>query len=136
MLLVKTIIKPSMIPNAGIGLFADQFIEKGTLVWKFDPNFDRIISMDYFQTLDDITKKFIKTYGYKSNIYPFIILCFDNSRFINHSFEPNLSAPSYINDIYSLNNSVASRDINPGEELTENYNDFDDKLLETNSEYY
>ena len=38
MLLVKTKIGPSKI--AGIGLFADEFIAKGTPVWKFEPGFD------------------------------------------------------------------------------------------------
>ena len=35
---VKTIIKESDIH--GIGLFADEFIPKGTKIWEFTPNFD------------------------------------------------------------------------------------------------
>ncbi|MGB7957778.1 MAG: hypothetical protein WCF77_02970 [Minisyncoccia bacterium] len=42
MLLVKTKIGPSKV--AGIGLFAHEFIAKGTPVWKFMSDFDQKIS--------------------------------------------------------------------------------------------
>ena len=38
MLYVKTKIGQSKIH--GMGLFADQFIKKGTIIWKFTPGFD------------------------------------------------------------------------------------------------
>jgi uncharacterized protein len=42
MLVVRTKTKASEI--AGIGLFADQFIPKGTVVWKYQPDFDLLLS--------------------------------------------------------------------------------------------
>jgi SET domain-containing protein len=39
MVLVKTKVKES--PIHGLGLFADQFIPKGTEIWRFTPGFDQ-----------------------------------------------------------------------------------------------
>jgi len=51
-------------------------------------------------------------------------LSFDNVRFINHSFEGNIIVDKTINDIeYPL---IASKDIKKGEEITQNYFEFDD----------
>lgn len=133
MLLVKTKLGISKIPNAGIGLFADDYIKKGTIVWKLNTQFDRLISMSEFYNLDEITQKFISTYGYTRKDYPFIIFCFDNARFINHSFDGNLTPSTEV--FGNMHISIASKDIYQEEELTENYAVFDDKSLKK-EDYY
>ena len=40
MLLVKTKLENSQIPNAGLGCFAVEFIPKGTKIWEFNSDFD------------------------------------------------------------------------------------------------
>ncbi len=42
MLLVKTHLGKSKIN--GIGLFADEFISKGKVIWKFTPGFDFVLT--------------------------------------------------------------------------------------------
>lgn len=54
MLLVKTKIGPSTIQ--GIGLFADQFISKGTRVWEFNSDLDLEITFKQLNTLPPIAK--------------------------------------------------------------------------------
>ena len=51
MLLVKTKIKPS--GTHGIGLFADQFILKGTITWKYDPKFDSSFTEKDLEEMSD-----------------------------------------------------------------------------------
>ena len=63
MLLVKTKLGQRKIH--GIGLFADEFIPKGTLVQKFEPDFDLIISQDELSKLSNVAKDEFLKYAYK-----------------------------------------------------------------------
>lgn len=122
MLLVKTIIKSS--PIEGIGLFADQFIPKGTPVWKFQPGFDLKIDLSALAHLSEPAKEQFLTYSYlnqKTNKY---ILCFDHARFYNHSDTPNC-VDSYPAGCDEEGITIATKDIVEGEELTCNYKEFD-----------
>ena len=67
MLLVKTKIQQSLID--GIGLFADEFIPKGTLVWQLDINFDRLISKNDYERMPIIQQDYLKKYGYSLKTY-------------------------------------------------------------------
>lgn len=117
MLLVKTFIKDSLIPGAGLGCFAGEFIERGRKIWELHPNMDRIISKIEFEKLPDIEKEFVVTYGYMYN--GDFHLCIDNARFFNHSIENcNTIDPS------SEMATYAKRDINIGEEILSNYLNF------------
>ena len=117
MLLVKTKIGPSKIH--GIGLFADQFIAKGTLVQKFMPGFDSIIPESEIQKLSEPAREQFLKYAYKNKDGQYI-LCFDDTRFLNHSDNPNLISNNPTEEI-----DVAAQDIQKGEELTVNYKEFD-----------
>ncbi|RJP45635.1 SET domain-containing protein-lysine N-methyltransferase [Candidatus Parcubacteria bacterium] len=117
MLLVKTRIGPSKIH--GIGLFADQFIAKGTLVQKFMPGFDLIIPESEIQKLSEPAREQFLKYAYKNKDGQYI-LCFDDTRFLNHSDNPNLISNNPTEEI-----DVAAQDIQKGEELTVNYKEFD-----------
>ena len=124
MLLVKTTVKNSIIPEAGLGCFADEFIEKDTMIWKFDSRIDRVFdTIDNFSQLD---QEFLVKYCYMHNGKYY--LCVDNSRFFNHSSDPN----TY--ESITQQATFSSRDIQPGEEIFSNYSDFgaDDQDLKFN----
>lgn len=121
MLLVKTKIKPSKI--SGIGLFADQFIPKGTLIWRFKKDFDIRVNKDYPDNLQEPAKSYFKCYAYQNPKTMNYVLCADDARFFNHSEEPNTCCVEDPEDEDTAN--VASRDIQVGEELTIDYREFD-----------
>ncbi len=110
MLLVKTKIGISNIH--GIGLFADEFIRQGTIIFKED-EFTKKITESEFELLPPIQRNFIRTYSYFRDGFYHISL--DNDRFMNHSDTPNTL------DIDDL--TIANYDINIGDEITCNYND-------------
>lgn len=122
MLLIKATAKPSSIH--GIGLFADHDILRGTRIWKFSPGLDLEIISEDFEKLSQYEKDFISFYGFRSKKTDNYHLSFDNVRFINHSKEGNITVDMSVNDVeYPL---IANRDIKIGEELTQNYFEFDD----------
>ncbi len=121
MLLVKTKIRSSDI--AGTGLFADQFIPKGTCIWKFKEGFDMRVNKDYPDTLEGPAKVFFKTYAYQNPKTLNYVLCADNARFFNHSDMPNTDCVYNPDDEDTMD--VAARDIQAGEELTIDYTKFD-----------
>jgi hypothetical protein len=113
--MVKTKIEPSKI--SGTGLFADQFIPKGAIVWKFNKDFDLLLSRDETKTLSKPAKEQFYNYAYFDKKYHKYLLCFDDARFFNHS--ENFNCDESASDI-----TTALRDINVGEEMTVNYRDF------------
>jgi len=115
MLLVKTRLDKSSIH--GIGLFADQFIPKGTMVWRFEPGFDRLVPKREMEHLPGVAQDYLRTYA--SQEYEMYLIDGDNSRFTNHSDLPNLST------VGGLAPMIAACDIRAGEELTCNYLEFD-----------
>ncbi len=120
MLLVKTKIGPSEIN--GTGLFADQFIPKGTLVWKFQYPDLKIDKSELPKLSEPAREQFLK-YAYLNPKTDRYVLCFDDSRFFNHSDNPNCIDTEFPDDTEGIN--VAVRDIQAGEELTCNYKEFD-----------
>lgn len=127
-----TEVKPSSI--AGMGLFAKNFIPKGTLWWSGNNGDVFLISRDQFQTLEcSVESPMIKqlkdsilNYSYYVDIYDALVLCLDNARFVNHSFEPN-SGPAIDPETLMVDPlaSMATRDIYPGEEIFEDYTAYD-----------
>lgn len=110
MLLVKTKILASEIN--GIGLFADQFIEKGTIIFQED-EYTITVQQNEFENLPEIQKQFFEHYGYKqSGVYKCSI---DDDRFMNHSNCPNTD------DGFYPDKTIAARDIERGEEITCDY---------------
>ncbi|TAK04710.1 SET domain-containing protein-lysine N-methyltransferase [Patescibacteria group bacterium] len=117
MLFVKTRLEKS--PVHGIGLFADQRVAKGSLVYKMSSNLDVDISDADFQKLDVFSQKQIRHYGYFND--GTWHLAFDDIRFCNHADVGNITvdagAPEY--------RLVAVRDIEAGEELLQDYGEFE-----------
>lgn len=123
MLTVKTKIRESKI--YGIGLFADQFIPKGTLVWKFQNGFDLTLSKAQFAELSLLAQEQVLNYCYFNPKTDTYVVCSDDARFFNHSDDPNVSSGPDDDHL-----DVALRDIEIGEELTQNYKNFDGNVEE------
>lgn len=99
-------------PEIGYGVVATKFIPKGTITWAFD-KFDQCFTVSEFNKMDDLYQEILRKYSYRDNKGSFV-LCWDLSRFINHSFNSNCISTAY-------NFELAVRDIFPGEELTDDY---------------
>ncbi len=123
MLLIKTKIGPSAVH--GIGLFADQFIPKGTVTWQYAPNVDVGITKQEIESLPQLSKEYFLYYSYYDKKRDLHILPVDHLKFINHSAKEDL-----INIDSTPDQDIARRDIQIGEELLCNYNNFDDLYFE------
>ena len=122
MLLVGTKIRQSKIN--GVGLFANQFIPKGTVIWKLQVGFDLKIGKNELAKLSEPAREIFLRYAYLDSATNKYILCFDNARFINHSNTPNcIEKESPDGEEEGI--TVAVKDIQQGEEITENYKEFD-----------
>lgn len=99
-------------PEIGYGVVATQYIPKGTITWALD-KLDRIFSQEEVESMDAFYKKILDTYTFRDNQGQYI-LCWDNARFVNHSFRSNCLTTAY-------DFEIAIRDIEPGEELTDDY---------------
>lgn len=117
MLLISTQVKQSA---HGLGLFTQTRLTKGQKIWEFDDLTEIVISKFDLQRAPDIFKEFVSTYGYYVESLG-VIINIDNSRFMNHSDNPNLI------EIDGCN--YATRDIEIGEELTCDYKVFDNDLI-------
>lgn len=114
MLQIRTYLDKSNIN--GIGVFADENIKTGSLVWRFNPNIDKILNdKDTFSTVE---KEFIKKYAYFDKQLNTWILSSDNDKFTNHSDTPN-TIPISNGDV------IACKNIKQGEEITINYFEID-----------
>ena len=96
----------------GYGVFATERIPKGTITWTLD-KLDREFSPTELETLGEPYHQLLNRYCYRNNIGSFI-LCWDNGRYVNHSFRANCLSTAY-------DSEIAIRDIQPGEELTDDY---------------
>jgi SET domain-containing protein len=116
MLLVKTYLDKSKIH--GIGVFAGEFIRKGTKMWRFVEGYDRAYSPKEFARLPKAARNFLSHYAYR--VDGEILFTVDNDRHINHSDDPN----TYLKGGYA----IARRNIRKGEEITNDYREFDPAL--------
>lgn len=96
----------------GYGVVALKFIPKGTITWACDI-FDQVFTPAEVAAMDKRHQKIVDTYCYRDHDGN-EILCWDNARFVNHSFHS-----SCITTVYNF--ELAVRDIHPREELTDDY---------------
>lgn len=124
-MLIKTVAGPSIV--AGTGLFADEFIPRGTIVWEFTPGIDEAFTKAEVEDLPEPKQSEILSlfHAYISKQTGLYINCGDNAKYVNHSYNPNIILRH--GDQEEI--CYAIRDIQKGEEITENYNDFDEPEL-------
>jgi len=116
MLLVSTYVAASEIE--GVGVFASSPIAKGALIWRLNPDFDRLVPADSYDDLPDVMKELIDRYAYPSPDKPgYLVYEVDNGRFMNHSDTPNADFSVY-------GGGFATKDIAAGEEITCDYSQF------------
>jgi len=112
MLVVKTNLKE--MGEKGIGLIADQEIKKGQATWIFNPIIDiKVLKKDIPIEAKDFFDKYAVDEG-----EDYLLLNTDNTRFTNHSKNPNTKPEG-------KNKNIAIRDIHIGEEITIDYEEID-----------
>lgn len=119
MLLIKAFLSKSKIN--GIGLFAGENIKAGTIVYKTNPGLDLELTVEQFKQIDEPSKKLIQHYGYQDKETTKWHLAFDNIRFLNHSENGNLTK----SQVYGPNCLIAKTNIKKGEELLQDYHEFE-----------
>lgn len=131
MLIIKTSLRPSSLH--GIGLFAEEKIPKGMIIWEFDPKFDRLFDPREVEEMDERKRKFLYHFAYLEKTIQKFVLCVDDARFINHSVHPNTVDVGTPGE--QLRSSVACRDIEIGEEITIDYRSIDLNDEKSSEEY-
>lgn len=96
----------------GYGVVATKFIPKGTITWVQD-DLDQIYSPHEINKMHPLVQQMIDKYCFRNNKGNFV-LCWDISKYVNHSFRSNCLSTTY-------DFEIAIRDIYPGEELTDDY---------------
>jgi hypothetical protein len=117
MLLVPTYVRPSRVE--GVGVFAAEAIPAGTMIWRLDDRFDRLIHRRELAEQPESTRQFIERYAYPYWHDPdYLVVELDNGRFMNHSDQPNT-------DFVNPDAGFTLRAIAADEELFCNYSEFD-----------
>ncbi len=96
----------------GYGVVATEFIPAGTITWVLD-KLDRQFTPAELESLEPLYQSILDIYTFRDNKGRFI-LCWDNARYVNHSFNSNCLTTAY-------DFEVAIRDIHIGEQLTDDY---------------
>lgn len=99
-------------PETGCGVVATRPIPAGTIIWVRD-GLDREFTPEEVARLDPLAQDVLSTYSFRNQAGRYV-LCWDHGRFINHSFRANCLPTAY-------GFELAVRDIEPGEELTDDY---------------
>lgn len=100
----------------GVGVFAAVEIPAETLIWEFTPGVDWRFTPKELASFPQPYQAKLRTWCYLEESGQYV-LCGDNARFMNHSFQPNCDD--------SGERTTTRRDIAAGEELTCDYRSFD-----------
>jgi uncharacterized protein len=96
----------------GYGVFATELIPKGTIIAFHDP-LDVQVKPEMFASLNVEFKEIIEHFAYV-NLDGYVVLSWDNDKYVNHSCDFNTISTKYML-------SIAVRDIAEGEEITTDY---------------
>lgn len=96
----------------GYGVVATEDIPKGTITWVQD-ELDQIFTPAQVSAMGKPAQEMINKYSFRNNKGNFV-LCWDLSKYVNHSFRSNCLSTAY-------DFEIAVRDIAAGEELTDDY---------------
>jgi SET domain-containing protein len=117
MMLVRTYVAPSQIE--GLGAYAAEPIKKGDLIWRFEPEFDRLLHRSVLDSSPAYMADYLRDYAYPHPVErDYFVVEIDNGRFVNHCETPNT-------DFSRVFEGYATRDIAVGEEITADYAQFD-----------
>ncbi len=105
----------------GIGLFANEDLKEGQLVYTASPLLDANLTHEQFDSLTDREKEEFQWWGFFDESSQRWHVDFDVSKFINHSREGVVTQDEDHNEAYL----VTTRDVKKGEELTQNYLEFE-----------
>lgn len=100
-------------PSFGLGVFSNQFVPKGTVIWAWNDEAVKVLT-------EEEAKEYW-THVYQCSETKRYIMCTDMSRFENHSENPNTESQYLGDDVVT----VTTRDIQKGEEITGNYKLYD-----------
>jgi hypothetical protein len=132
MLTIKTSVKQSN--TSGLGLFAEEFIPKGTVLWKFDSRFDLLFTPKEVEEMKQFDRDLIMHHAFLSKLSGKYVYPADNDRFMNHSLNSfNVSSVEIEGEPELC--GVANKDIEIGEELLANYRAFDANDAVSDQEY-
>lgn len=96
----------------GYGVVAKKFIPKGTITWVQD-DLDQVYAPEDVVKISPMMQEYLETYCFTNNKGE-KVLCWDNAKFVNHSFNSSCMSTAY-------DFEIAIRDIHPGEQLTDDY---------------
>jgi SET domain-containing protein len=96
----------------GYGVVAKKFIPKGTITWVQD-DLDQVYNPKDIKKINPVMLDYLDTYCFTNNKGQ-KVLCWDNAKFVNHSFNSSCMSTAY-------DFEIAIRDIHPGEQLTDDY---------------
>jgi SET domain-containing protein len=117
MMLVRSRVAAS--PIEGLGVYADEFIPSGTLLWQLNRDFVAMFKRAELEQFPPHIREFVEKYSFPDfEDESLLYVELDNGRFMNHSEAPNT-------DFTAFNKGYALRDIEVGEEITCNYYEFD-----------
>lgn len=80
--------------SVGYGVVATKFIPKGTITWVLD-EVDREFAPSQVASFSIQIQETLDKYCYHNSAGNFV-LCWDNDRFVNHSFKSNCLSPLMI----------------------------------------
>lgn len=96
----------------GYGIVATKLIPEGTITWVQD-ELDQVYTPAQVAEMSPSTQEMIDKFTFRNNQGNFV-LCWDTAKYVNHSFNSNCISTAY-------DFEIAIRDIQPGEELTDDY---------------
>ncbi|WP_026836661.1 SET domain-containing protein [Gillisia sp. JM1] len=96
----------------GYGIVATKFIPEGTITWVQD-ELDQVYTPEQVAEMLPFTQEMIDKFTFRNNKGNYV-LCWDTAKYVNHSFNSNCLSTAY-------DFEIAIRDIQPGEELTDDY---------------
>lgn len=111
----------------GTGVFTLEAIKKGTVVWKYVAGHDQSLSVVDYEKLDESSKQYMKKVAYLSPTSGQYVFPPENdpALYTNHDASHHNLTAIMDKNISPEPHFIANRDITPGEELTNNYHEFD-----------
>src|SRR5258708_7228600 len=110
----------------GKGLIARELIPTGTGIWELQPGFDVVLTRAQFEELNSNARDQVGPYIYTDVATGNYILCSDDAKYMNHSDTSNTRTEGH--------QTIAIAEIQPGEEITCNYYEFDASTRQTTVE--